>query len=84
MNTRNTLRLVRVDIVRDTQPAPARRPHPLLIGVLCWWLRLRIRWTQEEIDARAADGSLSAAQHRLWRECITNWRSELQFLQLDK
>lgn len=75
MNTRNTPAALGAHHVITTR----RTPWPLA-SLRRWWLRLRIRWTQEEIDARAADGLLSPAQHALWRECITNWRRELRGL----
>ena len=73
-----------------TRNTPAGRPHRVVTTtrrpvepmrlIRCAWLRLRIRWTEEEIAARAADNSLSPQQHALWRACINRWRRELLLL----
>ncbi len=59
---------------------PTRRVSWPVRSIRAAWLRLRIRWTEEEIAERIADNSLSAAQHALWRECISKWRRELALL----
>lgn len=75
MNTRNTPAGRAHRVITTT-----RRPIAPVRIVLAAWLRLRIRWTEEEIAQRIADNSLSPAQHALWRECISKWRRELLLL----